>query len=466
MRDLLLLAVVAPGCLISLRYPFAGLLLWIWLSTMNPHRLAYGFMLQAPSAMVVAICVLIGLLRTSEKRSPFVGAPAVLFALLMVWMCITTATAIHPDSSLTMLEKVFKINLMVFVSIMLVRTKREIMAFLWVLVLSLAFYGVKGGAFTILSGGSYRVYGPSGTYIEENNALAVALIMTVPLLRFLQTQLEARWQRWAMTAAMVLCAASVLGSHSRGALLSIGAMLCVLWLRGRNKLATLVLIACAGVGALGMMPEHWWNRMETIQTYEQDASAMGRIHAWEMAFNVAKDRVTGAGFAMWRPDVYAKYKPDAILNVTAHSIYFHMMGEHGFIGLLLYLMFWISTWWTAGWLRKQAKTDQRLDWCGQLGAMTQVSLVGFAVGGAFLSLTYYDYPLNLMVVVVAARAWVASGRWKTEPEPEPASVLRIWRFRIPLGDRLVGLVATRSAMSAQSQATPRQAVASDMQLLR
>ena len=35
--------------------------------------------------------------------------------------------------------------------------------------------------------------------------------------------------------------------------------------------------------------------------------------------------------------------------------------------------------------------------------MTQVSMVGFAVGGAFLSLTYYDYPLNLMVVVVASR---------------------------------------------------------------
>jgi probable O-glycosylation ligase (exosortase A-associated) len=306
--------------------------------------------------------------------------------------------------------------------------------------------------FTILSGGGARVYGPAGTYIEENNALGVALIMTVPMLRFLQTQLKARWQRWAMTGAMVLCGASILGSHSRGALLAISTMLALLWWRGKNKLITAVVLVVMGGMVLSMMPSNWWERMETLQTYEQDQSAMGRLHAWEMAYNVAKDRITGAGFAMWRPDVYARYKPDAVLNVTAHSIYFHMLGEHGFIGLGIYLMFWISTWRTAGWLRKQGKAEPQLDWCLQLGSMVQVALAGFAVGGAFLSLAYYDFPLNLMVLVAAARWWVASGSWKTEPKQ--VGELRLGKLRLTMGDKLAGLSPRPGVAAGRPQARP------------
>ncbi len=435
LRDLLLFAILAPGCLMTLRFPFVGVLLWIWISTMNPHRLSYGYMFDAPVAMAIALCILVGMLRNPEKRNPFVAPPVTWFAVLIGWMCLTTLLAIHPNSSLNMLEKMLKINLMIFVTLMLVRSKREIIAVAWVLALSVAFYGIKGGAFTLLTGGAYRVWGPNGTYIQENNALAVALIITVPLLRFLQTQLEKRWQRWAMTGAMLLCAASILGSHSRGALLSICAMLAVLWWRGKNKLPTALILVLAGGFALSMMPEHWWQRMETIQTYEEDRSAMGRLNAWEMAYNIAKDRIFGGGFSIWRPDVFAKYAPDPTFVVSAHSIYFHMLGEHGFIGLTIYLCLWVSTWMSAGWLRKQGKAEPQLDWCLQLGSMIQVSLVGFAIGGAFLSLAYYDFPLNLMVLAAAARWWVASGRWKEDPPQQDE--LRLGKLRLTCGDRLM-----------------------------
>ena len=54
--------------------------------------------------------------------------------------------------------------------------------------LSLGFYGVKGGIFTIVNGGVYRVQGPLGTFIGGNNEMALALVMTMPLMRYLQLQ--------------------------------------------------------------------------------------------------------------------------------------------------------------------------------------------------------------------------------------------------------------------------------------
>jgi hypothetical protein len=38
--------------------------------------------------------------------------------------------------------------------------------------------------------------------------------------------------------------------------------------------------------------------------------------------------------------------------------------------------------------------------------MIQVSLVGYFVGGAFLSLAYYDVPYNLLVALVLTRVLI------------------------------------------------------------
>lgn len=436
MRDLLILIIVVSGGLIALRHPFVGALLWTWLSIMNPHRLAWGFIVNAPVALFAALCTLIGLLATKEKRSPLIGSPVIWLILLMIWMGITTAFAFNLQGSLNTFEKVIKIDGMVLVVLMLVRTRREMQIFAWLLAFSVAFFGIKGGLFTLLTGGNFRVYGPSGSYIEENNALALALIITIPLLRFLQTTLQQVWQKHLMTVIMLLCGISALGSHSRGALLAITAMLGLLWWRGKNKFSTALLIAVAGFFALSFMPEHWWARMGTIETYQQDQSAMGRLNAWWMAWHLAQDRFFGGGFSIYNAYIYGIYAPDPTFVVAAHSIYFTMIGEHGFMGLFIYLTLWISTWRSAAWLRKNAPTHPEAAWCVELGAMAQVALAGFAVGGAFLSLAYFDYPYNLMALVVAARYWVENKGWEREPEPEPLKKL----FGIPLffGDRLNG----------------------------
>jgi putative inorganic carbon (hco3(-)) transporter len=60
-------------------------------------------------------------------------------------------------------------------------------------------------------------------------------------------------------------------------------------------------------------------------------------------------------------------------------------------------------WRWAGWLRRNAAANPETQWAADLGSLCQVSLVGFAAGGAFLSLAYFDLPYNLLVLVVVAR---------------------------------------------------------------
>jgi probable O-glycosylation ligase (exosortase A-associated) len=301
-----------------------------------------------------------------------------------------------------------KIQIMVFVALYVLHSKAHVQALLWVLAGSVAFYGIKGGWFTLMTGGNFRVWGPPGSFIEENNALALALVMTIPLLRYLQLQSRKRWVRWGLVAAMLLCGVSVLGSHSRGAFLAASAMLFFLWLKGHNKTVTgLVLVLLVPV-VIGFMPDKWEERMRTIGHYEEDASAMGRINSWKMIMNLTLDRpVTGGGFEPYTEEVFARYAPDPTQVRSSHSIYFQALGEHGYVGLALFLMLWFLVWRDAAWVRRQARAREDLRWASDLAQMMQVSLVGYAVGGMFLNLAYYDVPYNLLVALTLTRLLVA-----------------------------------------------------------
>ena len=87
--------------------------------------------------------------------------------------------------------------------------------------------------------------------------------------------------------------------------------------------------------------------MMSITEYEQDGSAMGRINAWWMAWNLAKANFTGGGFDIYEPAVFQAYAPNPTDVHAAHSIYFQVLGEHGFIGLILFVAIWIAVWRSA-----------------------------------------------------------------------------------------------------------------------
>lgn len=419
MRDILLLAIVFAGCVAALKRPWIGVMLWTWLSIMNPHRYTYGMAYSAPLAAMAVGCTVLGLLMTRERASPFKGSPVTWFAVFMLWMTLSWLAGLDVADDYEQWKKVMKIDIMLLVGFMLLHSRQHIVTLIWVCAASLALLGAKGGVFTILGGGGYRVWGPPGSFIEDNNAFALALVMTIPLLRFLQLQMEHWLGRLALTITMLLCAAAALGSQSRGALLAIVAMVVTLWWRGKDKLRMGILLFVVAVPLVAFMPDAWSTRMLTIKTYEEDASAMGRISAWWNSWNLAWHYPLGVGFDAARPDLFARFSPYPDLVQGAHSIYFMALGNHGFVGLALFLTIWVATWRSAGWLRTLKVSLPEVKWTADLGAMCQVALAGYFVGGAFLSLTYFDLPYNIMAMVVLTRVWVEKQSWKTEPDNPP-----------------------------------------------
>jgi putative inorganic carbon (hco3(-)) transporter len=410
MRDLLMLGLFMALIYKTFKDPMWGVLGWVWMGVMNPHRLAYGFAHDAPWSMVIALALFASLIVHRDKLVKFpVNAVTVLLAIWIVWIGVSPLLfSFYPDKEMNFWSRAFKVLLMVLVSLLVVKRRRDLDWLVLVLVISIGYYGIKGGVFTVLSGGSARVWGPEGSFIEDNNSLALATIMTVPLIRYLQLQATKAWQRHLATAAMLLCMASAVGSQSRGAFLAIVTMSFFMWMKSRNKLPLALVVLVALPLIFVFMPDSWTNRMETIKTYDQDSSAMGRINAWQMAWRLAIDLFPfGGGFTVAGPAVFAKYAPDPSVPLTAHSIYFQAMGEHGFFGLVIFVGIFAMTWRLASATIRSAKDLPDLQWARDLSAMCQVGLIGYATGGAFLSLVYFDLPYYLVLIVVVVNRVVA-----------------------------------------------------------
>lgn len=414
MRDSLMFLAAFGALPFALMHTWVGVMLWNWVSLMNPHKLAWGPAFNFPFAAVIGGVTLLSLLLTRDRLKLPLTAPVMLIITMMIWMCITTALAISPGESWPQLFKVLKIQLMILVSLAALHSRRHVEFYVWVAVISIGFFGFKGGLFTLQTGGGSRVWGPPGGFIEDNNALATALVMIIPLMNYLREVATRPFIRRGLLLLMLLCAVSVLGSQSRGALLAITAMGLVFWFRSHRMIVSGAVLIAVAVGLVTFMPQQWGDRMGTIATYEEDSSAMGRIGAWNFTTNVATARATGGGFGVYTVENYAKYSEVDLPPQAAHSIYFSMLGEHGFVGLALFLALWAFALRLTARLRKMTQEREEVAWVYRLASMCQVALVGYLVGGAFLSLAYFDLAFNIVVILVVLERWVLARGWEVE----------------------------------------------------
>ncbi len=421
MRDLYIALIVFGLLPAVVMRPYVGTLLWAWMSLMAPHRLSWGFSYDFPFVQVIALVTFLGMLLSKEKKTFPLMAPTVVFMMFTLWVCVTTVFALSPGFAQARLIFVMKVFALSYVALLTINTRERLHALMWVIVLSIGFYGVKGGMFTLLSGGGNRVYGPEGSFIADNNQMALALVMMIPLFRYLQLNTDARLMRIGLGGAMGLSIVSALGSYSRGGMLALSVTLIALVARTRRRFLLGFLALGAFGGAFIFLPQEWHERMSTMQDEEVDASVQGRFDIWALSFQIAVDRpIVGGGFDMlYDLRTYTMYN-SSITPRTAHSITFQILGEHGFIGLLLFLLIGVTLVFKAQAVRRQTKGVPRLQWAADMAGMSQVSLGGFFVAGQFLNVAYFDLIYLYVPLIVGTAAVVQREKAKMAKEPPAA----------------------------------------------
>lgn len=401
LRDIFLSLFLIGGLPIALKRPFFGAAVFAWLGMMNPHRMTWGFAYDVSWAQMYAIATMLGLVIAREKTFADSLMRYRLVLIYVAWTAVTTIFALHQDFALAKLIEILKVQTMCVVTLCTLTKPKRIEILAIVATFSIAYFGIKGGLFTVLHGGEFKVWGPPDSIITDNNHLAVGLAMIIPLVYWSFWRTDRIWMKLALVGAMMLIGVSILGSYSRSAFLALAAMSLFLVLKSEHKLMIIPLVALGTLVALGVMPEKYWDRIMSIGTYEQDQSAMGRINVWWTAFNIANDRITGAGYEYYSRAVFAIYAPDPLDVHSSHSIYFQSLGEHGWIGLSLFLLIWAVTWLNCSRFGKALPDTSDGRSLKMLLRMIQVSLIGFLVGGLTVNIGNWDFVYYEVVLVCA-----------------------------------------------------------------
>ncbi len=408
LHSLILLAFLAALTVLALIRPMAGVIGYECFTFMSPQQETYGATGALPVALIVALATFVGCVINSEPRKFATNGVTMLMVAFLLQATLSTIFAQAPSSIVlpvyTDLLKSFGFLLLVAA---LLTTRMRVHALVWLIVLAIGYFGVKGGLFTIISGGNDHVYGPPNSILSDNNQLAVGLLTVLPLMNYLRLMSAHRMVRLGLIIAMLLTVIAVVGTYSRGGLLALFAMSAFLWWNSKGRIKSGILIAIGLMVAISIMPSQWTSRMYSIQHFHHSDSANDRLTVWRQAFGIAlANPIVGAGFkATATPSVIHRYYPDAHQRAT-HSIWFQIVSQGGFPLLGIFIALNVVSVIKLHRIRWRTRGDPALQWIDQLCRMIEVSMIAFLVGGSFLSLGYYSLFYTLLVVVGALGAIV------------------------------------------------------------
>lgn len=414
-----------PIPLLPVAIPVAGLFLLVAIKWPGPVAVAglfmlyfkvdeitpeLGFLYPAVSGMALLLCGLFGWhLFISNRAKLELGGPTKYLFFLWLWLSVGVFFAYSRSAAVEGWKDYSKVLLLMLVMMAFIRTKAHVRAIppLFVLggiLLSLvAIYNYRSGLFLVEG---TRVGIGMGSLSNPND---LALIMLQPLSFVLVYAWSA--ERWpirlaALGAASMILYAIILG-QSRGALFGIAALLLVIGSHFvRSKVLVLTFVAIAGLVSYEVMDISTRTSGATFSIEEE--SAKGRLHAWHAGVNMAMaSPMTGMGIGNF-PDRLPTYSPvDTKLPLTAHSIWFLILGEVGWPGLVLLIAFMVSCFIavTKNVRAFSLRPEDKL--LRNLAIATQANLVAFMAAGTFLSYIY-QWPIYVILIVIVALTRLAN----------------------------------------------------------
>ncbi len=413
LRDIAVL-IFALGCIgLSMRKAWYGVLALAVFSYLNPHAYAWGFVRTLPLYQALFIVVAVMTFITKDRQSIPKDWRIPTFYILWFYFFITTTQAYLPEIAWERLWFVSKIYLPIIFTLILINTREKLFYLIVTIAASIGIIAVKGGIFAIFSGFSYRVYGPPTTQFFENNAFAIAVLIAIPLLVLWYKEAKNKFIKRGIFLAVPLCYMSVLSSWSRGAFLTMGVVTTILLWHSKRKYLVIPVLIVGAYLAIQYLPEEWFGRMATLETYEEDASAMGRIEAWKDGwYHTLSHPFFGAGFEGWR----------VVTMRDWHNSSVEMFSEHGFIAFGLWISLILGTLISLGRLPKMVGDTPGMEWVANYSYMLRASLIAYFVGTFFLGLSYWDILYHLIFISVLVREFALQeyADYKNRP-PTPSS---------------------------------------------
>ncbi len=409
MRDWMFLAGIMVLFVLGTRSAFVAFLAWGWTASVAIDGYVYGFMQTARANMIFGLLTLTMVFLKRDRLRGTAMTESGTFILLVCFLVHATLCVMfaYPDNhhNLTLYDKLYKTMLFALIMPLVVVGRQRIHATVIMLCLSVSIHGVIEGLKFIASGGGHNVVGLPK--FGDNNHFALIIATSIPFLLYLARYSKSKLVRVGVMGAAVLTVGAVVGTNSRGGLLTLAVLALLAIVNSRQKMVGILIVLLAAGLVYELADTKWIERMDTIKEADQDDSFQQRLEAWQVSSAIAlRNPVFGAGLhglqvqSVWDifrgqtgilPFVTLSFQPSQTFR-AAHSIYFEVMGDMGFVGFFLFMALLINCLLNGRRVRKLAERakDQNLSWAVELNMAINNAMIAFMLGGASVSLAYTE----------------------------------------------------------------------------
>ncbi|MDA0129075.1 O-antigen ligase family protein [Vibrio sp. MarTm2] len=262
-----------------------------------------------------------------------------------------------------------------------------------------------------------------GSMLGDPNDLSLVLMFPLAFAISFATTKNIGMARLLGIVGVLLAIWAVLATQSRGGLLGSLAVFGMFGLRLIKSKTLLITLGVVAASALFLAAGISDRQSGGAAEEGIDASAMGRLYAWEAAFKMAvSNPLTGVGLDNFYVN-YFFYSPhwDG-LNHAVHSTWFGVLAETGFLGLLVFI------WLIIGLLKTSRQTMKSLDSNPALFSPLFVAtsmavyagIVGTIVSGTFLT-QGFTWPIYILAALCIAISRITQNSTQNEKTAESDS---------------------------------------------
>jgi len=406
------LVVGAVVALITLREPYYGLLAVIALEFLRPQEIFPALApLHLPRVVTLWVAC-VWLLRSAVLRKAPVARDrqnAVLVGILVIAALSMIGTFWRGAAFRALLDLTKKV-VAFFLIANLAAERPKVRGLVWAFVLFTGWLALNQVlAFRSALSGSMmaRIGGGTDSFLGNTIDFAVALAVILPYAVFLIFAERGRALRALAFLLALLFVASMVATGARAGALGLLVLAFVIWLKLPRKAITIALLPVILVGSWYLSPAAYRERVLSIATYQEDASATGRIENWRAAQRMLFDRpLLGVGIGNFPIAYGVAYSPPGEERwASVHNVVLQAAAELGLLGLFAY---GLLTCFIIGDNRRTRRLadevgGERGVWYRHVAHGVDVALVGYLVTSLFATTLYYPHLYLIAGLAVALK---------------------------------------------------------------
>ncbi|OCC23871.1 putative O-glycosylation ligase, exosortase A system-associated [Croceicoccus estronivorus] len=428
MLELALLAFWGGFLLLGLKRPFLWVLAYIYVDLFAPQRIGWAILPSIPLSLITFVAVFGGWLVLDNKvGSRFTFRQGLMLALLI--LCALSLTwADFPTEAADKWSWVWKALVFAIFLPLTLTNRLRLEAVALTMVLAVGVIAIDGGIKTVAGGGGYGTlsfFGVSdNSGIYEGSIISCAAICLIPLILWLArhgTIFPPDWRVRLFAAALIFaCLLIPVGTQARTGLVCIAVLGTLLLRSVRHRFLYMAFAGVALMVAIPFLPQSYTERMATITDHQGDQSASTRLAVWKWTLGYVAEHPFGGGFNAYlgnRLDFETKEtQSDGSSTVVEtqeitdqgrayHSSYFEMLGEEGWLGLVLWLWLHALGLWHMERIRRSWKNheDPGMRWRATLATTLQQSQIVYLVGALFVGIAYQ--PFMYVIIGMQCGLW-------------------------------------------------------------